>query len=295
MRDFALSIIIPVYNGSKTIGKLIEALFQDIQEIPFEIIMVNDGSKDDSEVVCKQLCTRYPNITFISLRKNAGEFVAVFCGLKHAIGNYSVIIDDDFQHAPSEIIKLYNHIINKDLDVVFADFSKKEHSLFRNIGSKISNLLANILLDKPKEIYLSSFKILHKDLIIEIAKMEVQFPYLDGMIFRLTQSVGSVPIVHHKRMEGQSNYTFKKLFSYFLQTVFSQSIWTLKLLGFIGMLLIPVSVLIFALSYSLFISVVIFFTGLQFLGLYVLGEYLGSIYFTSQKQSPFSIKTIVKS
>jgi len=133
-----LSVVIPVYNSEKTIGPLVETLQTALAEVSFEIVMVNDGSRDGSEKVCKQLAEHYANVRFISLRRNYGEFNAVICGLNWAYGDYCVMIDDDFQNPPEEILKLIKVAENDGNDVVYTYYSKKEHSVGRNLGSKLS-------------------------------------------------------------------------------------------------------------------------------------------------------------
>src|SRR5690606_27136610 len=105
MYDF--SIVIPVYNGAQTIERLIETVEQELSDYHFEIILVNDGSKDQSAKICQGLSEKIPHLTFVNLRKNFGEFNAVMCGLHFVSGKYAAIIDDDFQNPPSEILKLY--------------------------------------------------------------------------------------------------------------------------------------------------------------------------------------------
>jgi polyisoprenyl-phosphate glycosyltransferase len=105
-----LSIIIPVYNGEKTIARLVEEVKRTLAGYESEIIMINDGSKDNSESVCENIALNNSGVIFISLRKNFGEHNAVMCGLNHITGDYAIIIDDDFQNPPSEILKLLRRL-----------------------------------------------------------------------------------------------------------------------------------------------------------------------------------------
>ena len=110
---FQLSVVIPVFNAAKSIENLILEINQHLKSISFEIILINDASKDNSAEICKKLTTVYPNIKYIGLRKNFGEFNAVICGLNYVQGDFTVIIDDDFQNPPSEINKLLEKIALK--------------------------------------------------------------------------------------------------------------------------------------------------------------------------------------
>lgn len=175
-----LSVVIPVYNGALTISKLVLEVVAELKTIPFEIVLVNDGSLDDSEFICENLAYEHPEVQFISLRKNFGEHNAVLCGLNTCVGDYAVIIDDDFQNPPSEIKKLFSCIITGGYDVVYSKYFSKKHTLFRRLGSKFHNWVANYILDKPSDLYLSSFKIIKKEIIEEITKYKGPYPYIDG-------------------------------------------------------------------------------------------------------------------
>ena len=130
-----LSVVIPVYHGAITITQLVETVQEQLKSYAFEIILINDGSKDNSEQVCIGLSEKYKNVSFLSLRKNFGEFNAVMCGLNYTKGQYTVIIDDDFQNPPSEIIKLLETAQKGNFDVVYSQYDEKKHHPMRNFGT----------------------------------------------------------------------------------------------------------------------------------------------------------------
>ncbi len=159
-----LSVIVPLYNSEKTIEKLVIKVIEDLSSKfgKLEIVLVNDGSSDNTDIEVKGLRKKYPeNIVYKKLAKNFGEHNAVMCGLNYVTGDYTVIIDDDFQNPPSEIIKLAENI-TEGYSVVYSYYEKKKHNIFRNMGSRFNNWIATKLLKKPKDLYLSSFKILSK-------------------------------------------------------------------------------------------------------------------------------------
>ncbi|HBH62609.1 MAG TPA: glycosyltransferase, partial [Nitrospiraceae bacterium] len=207
----ALSIVIPVYNSDKTIARLVDELIEHLSLIYcLEIILVNDGSSDRSEEICISLHEKYKNIVkFYSLSKNVGEHSAVMAGLNKAISDYVVIMDDDFQNPVSEISKLVNAIIKNNFDVVYSYYKEKRHSSLRNAGSWFNDKVANIMLEKPKNLYLSSFKILNRFLVNEIIKYKAPFPYIDGLILQSTDKIGRVEVEHHERQQSESGYTMK--------------------------------------------------------------------------------------
>lgn len=297
-----LSVIIPVYNSEKTIRPLVEKLQATLSAISFEVVMVNDGSRDRSEAVCRQLCETYSNVRFISLRRNYGEFNAVMCGLNWAYGHYCVMIDDDFQNPPEEILKLVEMAESGDYDVVYTYYARKQHSLSRNLGSRLVNWLTSYLLNKPKDLYLSSFKLIRQEVVQEIIKYHGPYPYIDGLIFRITRNIGTVQVAHQKREEGASNYTFNKLVSLFLNILFCYSSLPIRLF-------VPIGVGLFSLGFLLllFLSIqwiigpdpkgwqvvtatIIFIGGIQCMLLSVLGEYIGKSFMAQSGQPQYVIK-----
>lgn len=158
-----LSFVIPVYNSGKTIGGVVQRIHELYGDLRFEIVLVNDGSQDDSERVCDELVRNHPDtITFLHLARNFGEHGAVLAGLNHVQGRFAAILDDDGQNPPEEVRRLYDEIRTRGQDVVYGRYRVKRHSLMRNLGSRFNDRVANVMLNKPPDLYLSSFKILNR-------------------------------------------------------------------------------------------------------------------------------------
>ena len=131
--------MIPVYRGADTIGPLVHVLVECLAErYRLEIVLVNDGSPDNSADVCRALAGEFEFVSFVNLSRNYGEHNAVMAGLNHATGQYVVIMDDDFQNPPGEVTKLVDEI-DKGYDVVFAEYAVKQHSVLRNLGSRMND------------------------------------------------------------------------------------------------------------------------------------------------------------
>lgn len=285
-----LSVVVPVYNGAKTIVQLVETLQVVLQQYDFEIILINDGSHDDSEKVCKILEAKNSNLKFYSLRKNFGEFNAVMCGLNHVEGKYSVIIDDDFQNPPSEIMKMVDKAQSGNFDVVYSYYYEKKHNFFRNFGSWIVNRLTTSLLQKPSDLYLSSFKLINFEIVQEIIKYKGPYPYIDALIFRVTNNVGKIQVLHNTRLEGESNYTLKRLITLFMTILYGYSILPARIILTIGIFSLLLSIFIiilfvFGIISDLGIFINIFLGGVQLTSLGVIGEYVSKA-FLSQNQAP---------
>jgi undecaprenyl-phosphate 4-deoxy-4-formamido-L-arabinose transferase len=299
-----LSVVVPVYNSESTIAKLVYTLLKVLDSYDCEIVLVNDASRDNSEAVCATLAERHYQVKFISLRKNRGEHNAVMCGLNHCTGDFVAIIDDDLQNPPSEIILLLNKAINGDYDVVYARYEIKQHSIFRNIGSWLTNRCATYLLEKDKDLYLSSFKIIRREIVEEIISYKGPSPYIDGLILRCTSNIGSELVLHESRDNGKSNYSFRKLVSLYLDMVVNYSNKTIRWIIIAGFL---ISLFSFALAGVVFYEKLflhtmtsgwavlaitfLFSVGLLFMVIGILGEYISNILMTINNTPQYTVKS----
>jgi glycosyltransferase involved in cell wall biosynthesis len=290
-----LSVVIPVYHGANTVQKLVESTQEQLKVYAFEIILINDGSKDDSEKKCLELSEKFNNVSFLSLRKNFGEFQAVMCGLNHIKGEYAVIIDDDFQNPPSEISKLLETAQKGDFDVVYGQYEEKKHHQFRNFGSWFVNQITTSLFQKPQDLYLSSFKLIKKEVVEEICKYKGPYPYIDGLIFNVTDNIGKVNVQHDNRQIGESNYTSKKLASLFLNIIFGYSLLPVRVSLFLGFLSTFVAIILSILHFITGIDhpiwlIILFVGGVQLISIGIVGEYVGKTFLTQSNTPQYTLK-----
>ena len=298
-----LSVIIPVFNSQETIQQLLYSLFDVLKKYDVEVVLVNDASRDKSEMVCEQLAASDERVIFLSLRKNSGEHNAVMCGLNYCSGDYVAIIDDDLQNPPREIIALLNKAITGKYDVVYAQYQVKQHSFIRNFYSLMNNALAVHLLSKPPGLYLSSFKVLKKDIVQEIISYKGPFPYIDALVLRCTDNIGTEQVLHEIRSNGKSNYTLRKLLSLYLNIFINFSNKPLRFItiagGVIsfGSLSIAMYILIERIAvhneppgWSFLAILLLFLIGMVFVVLGVLGEYIGKILMSLNNTPQYVIK-----
>lgn len=303
-----LSIVIPVYNAEKTIELLCRRLFELYShKFNLEIVLVNDFSSDGSDEICKRLQSKYSEILiYIRLSRNFGEHNAVMAGLNYATGDYCAMMDDDMQNPPEEVIKLVDEIV-KGYDVVYTRYPSKKHNIFRNMGSRFNDKIANLLLKKPVDLYLSSFKIINRFMANEIVKYTGPDPYIDGIILRTTRNIGSIDVEHEERRAGKSGYTLGKLVSIWGNVVVSFSLLPLRLLGGIGFLMITTGSVYGAIKYiwgnepfaltefETIISFGFFFRGVLLMAVGLVGEYVGRIYLFLNREPQFVVREIVTS
>lgn len=309
----SLSVVIPVYNGAATIAPLVERTIATLRPNleSLEVVLVNDGSRDETDGVIRNLIKgRHGSlIKYVNLARNFGEHNAVLCGLRHAEMEAAVIIDDDFQNPPEEIERLINKL-HQGYDVVYSYYDKKHHSLFRNIGSWFNDVVARRLLGKPKDVYLSSFKALNRFLIDVVTMYDGPYPYIDGLILRATSRIGTQHCRHAPRSKGQSNYTFKKLVSLWLNMFTSFSVSPLRVAFYLGLAMAIVGFMLaifFTLSWMLggvftqdiprgwasTIVTLTVFSGVQLMILGLIGEYIGRIFMTQNKQPQVIVREVV--
>lgn len=303
-----LSVIIPVYNGAATIGPLVEAVEGELAErVDFEIVLVNDGSpRDNSAEVCAGLARSHGAVCFVDLSRNFGEHNAVMAGLNHCTGDAAVVIDDDFQNPPAEIMKLVE-ALGDGHDVVFSRYACKEHHWLRNLGSRFNNLVATAIIGKPLDLYLSSFKAMNRFVIDELVRYRGPYPYIDGLILRITQRYGTVVVNHEERGAGRSGYTLRKLVSLWLNMFTNFSILPLRaavILGSFFGLAGLIGGVVFALEKlrdpalpvgwaSLIVSVFVL-SGVQLLAVGMLGEYLGRLFMNDNGLPQYVVRRVVR-
>ena len=286
-----LSIVVPLYNAEKTLP----ALHQEISALRVpgghELIIVNDGSRDETEAVALKL-TRESQLPmkFLSLSRNFGEHNAVLAGLRAVSGRYVVTMDDDLQNPPTEALKLLAVAEAEKRDVVFGIYERKEHAWWRNAGSWLTNRIADFVVDKPRKLYLCSFRCLSRFVVDEIAKSRTPYPYIDGLIFQVTQNVGTVQVRHVERAQGSSGYNFPKLVRLWISMLVNVSILPLRLMTLAGMItsalgFLAVIEVVFEhllhqepTGWSSLMAAILLLSGMQLLLLGILGEYVGRIY-----------------
>lgn len=302
---FELSVVVPVYNGATSVPALVDALAR--LDVPggHEIILVNDGSLDDSLAVCRELCRRNDvALSVVNLSRNFGEHNAVMAGYSQARGAYIANIDDDLQNPPEEIVRLYRHCKDNDFDVVYAYFSKKQHSLWRNLGSRFANYCADLLLDKPKGLYLSSFRCMNAFTAKSILAHTGPFPYVDGLIMQVTQNLGRLEVAHLPRSTGRSNYTLRRLMLLYFSMLLNSSVAPLRMGTGVGITMAGlglagfVEVFVEALhggtpqGWASLMAATLLLAGVQLTMLGLLGEYLGRLFLTINRKPQFVIRDI---
>jgi glycosyltransferase involved in cell wall biosynthesis len=303
----ALSVVVPVYCGASTIGPLVEAL--RVLEIAggLEIVLVIDGSPDDSLAVAKKLAAA-PGVPIIvlSLSRNFGEHNAVMAGLARARGAFAITMDDDLQNPPGEVKRLFEHCRDGGYDAVYTYYDEKQHETWRNWGSRFTNWCADRLIDKPKGLYLSSFRCINAFVRERIvASYDGPYPYVDGLIMQVTQNVGRLQVEHLARAGGRSNYTLRRLLRLWLSMFLNFSVMPLRLatlfglgFGFLGAVAAAIVIIEAIISdkppqgwASLMVAVLVL-AGVQLVVIGVIGEYLGRMFLAVNRKPQYLVREV---
>ena len=298
-----ITIVIPVYRGARTIGPLVDRLEAEVgRSRDLELVLVNDGSPDDSAAVCRALAASRPHVRFVNLSRNFGEHNAVMAGLNHASGAVAVIMDDDAQNPPEEVLRLVA-AVEGGADVAWSHYEQKQHSWLRNLGSQLNDRAATWLLRKPRDLYLSSFKAINRFVIDEVVKYRGPYPYLDGLILRITGNYTAVPCAHLPREAGRSGYTLRKLVSLWLNMFTNFSILPLRLTSLFGVVIALIGVVL-AVAFlierlcnpelqrgwaSLIVTLLVV-SGIQLVALGMIGEYLGRLFLMNSGRPQFVVR-----
>ena len=268
----------------------------------YEIILINDCSPDNTMGTIRRLCKEKQNIIGIGFARNFGQHAALMAGLRQSDGDYVVCLDDDGQTPADEVNKLLEKL-EEGFDAVYAKYEHKQHSGFRNLGSKVNELMTRIMLEKPKELYISSYFAVKRFVVEDMIRYENSYPYVIGLVLRSTKNITNVVVNHREREEGSSGYTLKKLFTLWFNGFTAFSVKPLRIATCLGVIFacggfaygfytiikrfvnpdVPI-------GYSSMMAALVFFCGMIMVMLGLIGEYIGRIYISMNSSPQYVIR-----
>lgn len=300
-----ISFVIPCYRSEHTLPHVIaeiEEKMETMEQYEYDIFLVNDCSPDGTFNVIRELCEKHANIKGIDFSKNFGQHSALMAGLRYSDGDYVVCLDDDGQTPANEVDKLLNKL-EEGFDAVYAKYEHKQHSAFRNLGSKVNERMTRTMLGKPAELYISSYFAVKRFVVNDMIRYENSYPYVIGLVLRATRNIANVSVLHRERVEGASGYTFKKLIGLWFNGFTAFSVKPLRMATAIGgvsaiagfvygiytiikRLLIPDV----PMGFSSTMAALVFFGGMIMLMLGLIGEYIGRIYISMNNSPQYVIR-----
>ena len=303
-----VSFVIPCYRSAQTIGGVVEEIdttMKTLSTYDYEIVLINDCSPDDTFEVIRALCAQRRDICGLNLARNFGQHAALMAGFRYAHGDVVVCLDDDGQTPASEVGKLLDKI-EEGYDVVYAKYVQKQHSGFRNFGSRINELMARVMLGKPKELYLSSYFAARRFVVDEMLRYANPFPYVIGLVLRTTKNITNMEVTHREREVGTSGYTIGKLFGLWFNGFTAFSIKPLRIATALGCMtacagfLYGIYTIIkkfvnpnVPIGFSAMMAALVFIGGMIMLMLGMLGEYIGRVYISLNNSPQYVIRECI--
>ncbi len=303
-----ISYIIPCYRSEKTLEAVVNEIrdtMVNLYQYTYEIILVNDCSPDNTFAVIRKLCAENKNIIGLDHAKNFGQHAALMAGFHFASGDIVVCLDDDGQTPADEVDRLLAKL-EDGYDVVYAAYDSKKHSAFRNIGSSVNKKMTEVMLGKPKELYLSSYFAARRFVIDEMMKYQNAYPYVIGLVLRTTRNICNVKVNHRERMEGRSGYSLRKLIALWVNGFTSFSVMPLRIasyggvfvaiLGFMYAVYTIIAKIIDpnrVIGWSSIIAILLILGGFILIVLGMVGEYIGRIYISLNNSPQYVIRTVL--
>ena len=285
------SVVVPVYNSEHTLHELYERVskvFDETLQEEFEMILVDDGSKDHSYEVMEELHDKDNRVKIIQQARNFGQHPALLCGFKYVKGDFIITMDDDLQHPPEEIPKLVK-VMNErdDVDVIIAKYEGRQHNIIRRMGTWVSVYATSKMLKKPRDLEITSFRLIRRFIVDAIVKMDVHLPQIGNLLVQTSNRIINVSVHHDARKYGRSGYSFKRLAKDLIYDITTNSAFPLIVvrdLGITSFIISVVLALFYLVRYFLYgvsvegwTTLVLFmlaYNGVILLSIGIIGEYL---------------------
>lgn len=303
-----ISFVIPCYCSERTIEGVVTELIETIQKqqkFDYEIILINDCSRDDTAKVIKKMARENPHIVAIDFARNFGQHSALMAGFHKVQGEYVVCLDDDGQMPIESAFDLIREL-EKGADVSFGQYEEIKQHWARNIGSRINVWMTELLLEKPKDTFMSSFWAGKRFVIDEVIRYDGAYPYIGGLLLRITRNMVSIPVRQRERIAGKSGYTFFKLLNLWMNGFTAFSVKPLRFATFCGSLSAAAGFVFgivmvirklmnpdILLGYASTITFILFIGGMLMLMLGIMGEYIGRIYICMNKAPQYVVREVV--
>ena len=252
------SVVVPVYNSEHTLQELytrLEKVFRETIKEEFELILVDDGSRDRSFAVMQELREKDPRVKIIQMARNFGQHPALLCGFAHAKGEFIVTMDDDLQHQPEELPKMINVMKERDdVDVIIASYEGRKHNLIRKLGTKLSVWATSKMLGKDPNLQITSYRLIRRFLVEAMLKTNTYLPQIGNLLVLSSNRIINVPVQHAARAYGNigiASFLVSFLLGiYYLVRYFLCGIsvegWTslmLVMLAFFGLTLLSIGII----------------------------------------------------
>ncbi len=303
-----ISVVIPVYNEESNIPTLMKRLEPVMKGMnrKYEIIFIDDGSRDNSLTVLKTLTSK-PEVLVVELTKNYGQHAAIFSGFSIVRGDIVITLDADLQNPPEEIPRLVNVMEEGGYEVVGTIRKKRKDSLLRTVPSRLINIVARRITGIHMTDWGCMLRAYTRNVIERMLECHEQATFIPALAVYFAKQVTEIEVAHEERHSGESNYSIRKLINLQFDLVSSFSDFPLKFIMYTGLtmaflgisfaVMLAIARLVYGAAwaaegvFTLF-AALFAFVGFQFLALGVMGEYIGRIYREVRKRPGFVINKI---
>jgi glycosyltransferase involved in cell wall biosynthesis len=303
------SVVVPVFNSEGTLGDLARRIHEVFASAAtaYELIFVNDGSRDRSWEVVRHLASANDAIIAINLMRNYGQHNALLCGIRQAQYGYVITLDDDLQHPPEEIPKLLA-TLEEGFDVVYGTPAHEQHGFWRDFGSRAMKYALQNAMGAEIARKISAFRAFRTELREAFKTYRGASVSIDVLLTWATTSFAAVVVTHEPRRIGASNYTYRKLLLHSFNMITGFSTLPLRIatyVGFVfsltGLLILMYVVLRYLLQgdiapgFPFLASIIAIFSGAQLFALGIMGEYLARMYVRMAEQPPYVVREVATS
>lgn len=301
------SVVVPVYNSEHTLNELYERIrkiFEETIQQDFELILVDDSSRDHSYQTMETLHQNDSRVKIIQMAKNFGQHPALLCGFSYAKGDFVITMDDDLQHPPEELPKMIQALDERnDIDVIIAKYEGRKHNMIRRMGTRISVYATSKMLKKDPNLEITSFRLMRKFIVDAILGMNVRLPQIGNLLVQTSNRIINITVQHDARKYGKSNYTFTRLAKDLFYDITSNSAFPLVIvrdLGILSFILSAVMGIFFLARYFVYgvsvegwtslVLILLAYNGIILLAIGIIGEYLMHILDESKKMPNYVIR-----
>ena len=301
-----ISIVIPVYNEELNLPPLMERLYPVMQQIgkPFEIIFTDDGSRDRSLAILREMAEKFPEVRVIEFNGNFGQHMAILAAFEESTGEIVITLDADLQNPPEEIPKLVKEV-EKGHDVVGTIRQKRQDTLFRRVASRIVNITTNKMTGMQMSDYGCMLRAYHRNVVNNINRCQETTTFIPALAQTFSATPTEIEVAHAERAEGESKYSLYKLVRLNFDLMTGFSVVPLQLFALMGILtsLFAVAFAIFLLVrrfivgaevegvFTLF-AILFFFIGITIFGIGIVGEYVGRVYQEVRKRPRYVVRKV---
>lgn len=297
------SVVIPVFNSEGVVGETVKRTCEALEAegATFEIILVNDGSPDDSWNVIADIARTDPRVVAINLLRNSGQHAANLCAFRESRGEWVITMDDDLQNPPEEIFRLAEKA-REGYDLVLGEFRQKQHASYRRFGTRVIRLINRRIFGQEKDLTLTNFRMIRRDVVDRICAYHGPYPYIPGLCLMYSARRANTLVEHHPRKVGQSNYSWRRILQLVAAILFNYSSFPLRVVAGIGIVIALCSFVLgagYLLSglfsqtrvpgWTTLVVLLSFFNGVLMVMLAMLGEYVVRIINQISTSDPYIV------